>query len=169
MTLSVATGHMDGMISCEMPFPDGAKGVLRDDQSHFPVAPVSSGLPDAHLKAIKEYELARMLPEDSLVLLKHVATRLACWCGDFVTCIGACSWMRSFGQAEDAAGILCEEFSAAGYERGLPACGFHETNDAGAVVGCCVWLLDGWKVAGSTALYHVVMLLALEWWPLACF
>ncbi|GMH14637.1 hypothetical protein Nepgr_016478 [Nepenthes gracilis] len=66
--------------------------------------------------AIKECELPRMLPGDSLVLLKHVAARLDCCCGAFMTCTVACSWTRSFDQAEDAAGILFEEFSAAGYE-----------------------------------------------------
>ncbi|GMH14636.1 hypothetical protein Nepgr_016477 [Nepenthes gracilis] len=50
MTLLAATGHLDGMISSELPIPDGAEGVLSDDQSHLPVALVSSGLPDAHLK-----------------------------------------------------------------------------------------------------------------------
>ncbi|GMH25341.1 hypothetical protein Nepgr_027184 [Nepenthes gracilis] len=48
----VATGHLDGMTSGELPTPDGAEGVLIDVQSHLPVAPASSGLPDAHLKGV---------------------------------------------------------------------------------------------------------------------
>ncbi|GMH19238.1 hypothetical protein Nepgr_021079 [Nepenthes gracilis] len=49
MSLSDATSLMDQKISCDIPFPDGAKGALCDDQSQLLAASVSSGPPDAHL------------------------------------------------------------------------------------------------------------------------
>ncbi|GMH11628.1 hypothetical protein Nepgr_013469 [Nepenthes gracilis] len=125
---------MDGKISCDIPFPDGAKGVLHDDQSQLLTAPVLSGPPDAHLKeGVRVIELMplSLLNADILIavlvarcLLGFVCSRLLLDLFDgvvmlaadstYVPCTRSCSWTRSSGQAEVAAGILCMEMSAAG-------------------------------------------------------
>ncbi|GMH14070.1 hypothetical protein Nepgr_015911 [Nepenthes gracilis] len=86
MCLSNATGRMDGKLSCDIPFPDGAEGVLRDDQSQLLAAPVSSSPPNAHLKVgVRVFELMplSLLNADILIVVLVARCLLGFVCSSF--------------------------------------------------------------------------------------